>query len=178
MGTADTPAAPIQGLIFFSPGRNRLMNLANITPPAVLKEEKPQRPTELDPEAVTFFENAINSKEQPVAFFAMEWCEFCWSVRKLFAKCKIPYLSVDLDSAQYQKDNQGGKIRAALSAKSGSKTIPQIFVGDEFIGGCTELFDAYKDLSFQIYLKKYGVIFDDEIKIDPYSLLPGWLQPR
>ena len=45
--------------------------------------------------------------------FVLEWCEFCWSVCKMFAKCKIPYRSVDLDSMEYQQDNWGGKIRAA-----------------------------------------------------------------
>ena len=37
MGNAEIPAAPIMGLIFFSLGRNRLMNLANTTPPTVSK---------------------------------------------------------------------------------------------------------------------------------------------
>ncbi len=76
--------------------------------------------------------------------FALEWCEFCWAVRKLFARCGIPYRAVDLDSVAYQNDNRGGKIRAALTARTAIGTIPQVFVGGELIGGATETFDAWR----------------------------------
>ena len=75
--------------------------------------------------------------------FALEWCEFCWSVRRLMKEFAIPYRSIDLDSVEYQRDNRGGDIRVALRQKIGSPTIPQIFVGGEYIGGCTETFDAF-----------------------------------
>ena len=88
-------------------------------------------------------EEAVSDKSQPVVMFALEWCEFCWSVRRLLTEFGIPYRSIDLDSVAYQKDNRGGDIRVALRQKTGSPTIPQIFVGGEYIGGCTETFDAF-----------------------------------
>ncbi len=115
---------------------------------------------------------------QPLVLFALEWCEFCWAVRKLFASCGIPYRSVDLDSVAYQKDDLGGKIRAVLHKRTGVKTIPQVFAGGEFIGGCTETFEAFKDGSLQRRLVEQGVAFDMEARVDPYSLLPVWLHPR
>lgn len=99
-------------------------------------------------------------------------------MRKLFGRCKIPYRSVDLDSVAYQQGNMGGKIRAALKQHTSIPTIPQIFVGGKFIGGCTETFDAFKDGSLQTLLKENQVVYDEAVKIDPYSLLPNWLQPR
>ena len=51
---------------------------------------------------------------QPVVLFALEWCEFCWSVRKLFARLGIPYRSVDLDSVASSRATCGGEIRAVL----------------------------------------------------------------
>jgi cysteine synthase len=42
---------------------------------------------------------------QPVVMFALEWCEFCWSVRRLFRAFDIPYRSIDLDSVEYQREN-------------------------------------------------------------------------
>ena len=75
--------------------------------------------------------------------FALEWCEFCWSVRKLFAQLGIAYRSVDLDSVAYQAARPAAaKIRAVLKARTGTPTIPQIFIGGEHVGGCTDLFDA------------------------------------
>ena len=132
----------------------------------------------ITPEAEAFVQAVLTEKEQPVVMFALQWCEFCWSVRKLFDQCGIAYRSVDLDSVQYQEDDWGGKIRAALNDQTGCKTIPQIFVGGEFIGGCTETFDAFKSGKLQELLSQHKAAFDASVQLDPYSLLPGWLQPR
>jgi cysteine synthase A len=72
----------------------------------------------------------------------------------------------------------GGEIHTALTARTDVKTIPQIFVGGELVGGCTELFDAYKAGALQETLRKNGVFFDESLDIDPYSFLPTWLHPR
>jgi cysteine synthase A len=63
---------------------------------------------ETDAEASTFFEEVIRDPEQPVVMFALEWCEFSWSIRKLLARMNVPYRSVDLDSAACQRDDMGG----------------------------------------------------------------------
>ncbi|TDJ45118.1 MAG: hypothetical protein E2O50_01970 [Gammaproteobacteria bacterium] len=68
--------------------------------------------------------------------FALEWCEFCCSVRKVFKKLDIPCRSVDLDCVEFQEGARGQKIPAVLAEKTSMKTIPQIFIGGEFIGGC------------------------------------------
>jgi cysteine synthase A len=120
----------------------------------------------------------ISDKDHPVVMFSHEWCEFCWSVRKMFAKYEIPYRTVDLDSVAFQEDNRGGKIRAALREKTGSKTIPQIFVGGQFIGGATELFDSQKEGKLAELLEKSSVIYNKGVNVDPYSFLPGWLHKR
>lgn len=104
--------------------------------------------------------------------FALEWCEFCWSVRKLFAKCGIDYRSVDIDSAALKEDDWGGQIRAALIEHTDFKTIPQIFVGGEFIGGCTDLFDAFRQGRLQQIMGEKGICFEEQASLDPYDLLP------
>ena len=94
------------------------------------------------------------------------------------SKLGIAYRSIDVDSVEYQKDDLGGKIRAVLADRTGQKTMPQIFVGAEHIGGCTDLFDAWRNGSLQKRLDEAGVSYDRDVKLDPYSLLPKWLQPR
>jgi cysteine synthase A len=135
-------------------------------------------PETATPEAVAFVEQALDEKSAVVVMFALEWCEFCWSVRRLMKEFGIPYRSIDLDSAAYQKDNLGGEIRVALRQKIGSPTIPQIFVGGEYIGGCTETFDAFNEGRLQKLLETNGVSFDRSKKADAYSFLPKWLHPR
>ncbi|MFQ5983514.1 MAG: cysteine synthase A, partial [Woeseiaceae bacterium] len=86
--------------------------------------EEEELEIEAPADAVTFVNDTVTNPDEPVVLFALEWCEFCWSVRKMFAKYEIPYRSVDLDSVAYQKDNKGGKIRAALKQRTDSETIP------------------------------------------------------
>jgi cysteine synthase A len=148
------------------------------SPPPAPAPADTGEPTPLLPEAVAFVERVISDREQPVTLFALEWCEFCWSVRRLFAKHGIPYRSVDLDSVEYQQGGRGGQIRAALTARTAVATIPQIFVGGEFLGGCTDLFDAYRQGRFQQLLEKSDVQWDRSVQVDPYSFLPTWLHPR
>jgi len=126
----------------------------------------------------SFVAEAITDPDYPVVLFALEWCEFCWSVRKLFQKLGIAYRSIDLDSVEYQRDQRGQKIRAALTARTSMQTIPQIFIGGEFVGGCTDLFDAWKAGRIQNLLRQAGVCYADDIEVDPYTFLPGWLHPR
>ncbi len=130
------------------------------------------------PDAEAFFDEVIGDSTAPVVLFALEWCEFCWSVRKMFKEFGIDYRSVDLDSVEYQKDDRGGQIRRVLNARYNVKTIPQIFVGGELLGGATETFDAWRDGSLQKRLAALGIDHDETVGTDPYSLLPGWLHKR
>jgi cysteine synthase len=132
----------------------------------------------LIPKAEQFVTDAISDPAQPVVMFALEWCEFCWSVRRMFKTLDIPYRSVDLDAADYQKDNWGGEIRRVLKARTRSPTIPQIFVGGEHIGGCTETFDAFNAGSLQEMLRNNSVAFKPAETMNAYSFLPSWLHPR
>jgi cysteine synthase A len=125
-----------------------------------------------------FVERVVADREQPVVMFALEWCEFCWSVRRLLGRLQIRYRAVDLDSVEFQRDDRGGRIRAALAERTSVATIPQIFIGGEFIGGCTDLFDAWRGGRAQQLLERSGVDYDRTAQIDPYSFLPGWLHPR
>jgi cysteine synthase A len=139
-------------------------------------EATPAASVALDPEAERFVDVTVAG--EPVVMFALAWCEFCWSVRKLFARLGIDYRSVDLDAVAYQEGDLGGRIRAVLAERTGAATIPRIFVGGESIGGCTELFDAWRDGSLRRRLDASGIAYRRDVEIDPYDLLPGWLHPR
>lgn len=132
----------------------------------------------LEAEAIQAVDKLIGNPEQAVTMFALEWCEFCWSVRKVFRAYGIEYQSIDLDSVAYQQDNQGAKLRVALREKTQCNTFPQIFIKGEYIGGCTDLFDGCKHGSLISKLQQLNIPCDSSVNIDPYSLLPGWLHPR
>jgi cysteine synthase A len=147
-----------------------------VAKPAAAKAAAPA--VQPDAESEAYLAQAVGDAAKPVVMFALEWCEFCWSVRRFFARLGVPYRSVDLDSIALQTGNMGGRVRAALSARTGCRTIPQIFVGGTFIGGCTETFDAYRSGELQRLLKQSGVDFDEAAALDPYGFFPAWLQSR
>ena len=144
-------------------------------PPSDEDEQPPEAATE---EATQFLHEVTHDAENPVVMFALEWCEFCWSVRKMFAHYDIPYRAIDLDSVAYQEGNRGGKIRAAIREQTGLKTIPQIYIGGEHFGGATELFDTVKDGRLKELLEENEVAWDTAATQDPYSFLPKWLHAR
>jgi len=144
--------------------------------PGPLRAAPPLAPQ--DPAAEAMFAQAVDDPAEPVVMFALEWCEFCWSLRKLFERLGVRYRSVDLDSVAYQADDRGGRLRAVLKARTGAPTIPQVFVGGQHLGGCTDVFDAFREGRLQSMLQQAGVTYVPCDGLDPYQLLPAWLHPR
>ncbi|MCP4877345.1 MAG: pyridoxal-phosphate dependent enzyme [Gammaproteobacteria bacterium] len=141
-------------------------------------EVEPEVAVELDPAALAEVESILLENKDQVLMFSLEWCEFCWSVRKMLAACDIPYVTVDLDSVAFQENDRGGKILAVLNHKNDWPTIPQIYVGGEFVGGATDLFDVGKAGELQPKLAARNIPYNETINRDPYSFLPTWLHPR
>jgi cysteine synthase A len=129
-------------------------------------------------EAVGDVDAIIADPDQPVVVFALEWCEFSWSVRNLFAAAGIDFRSVDLDGPDYRANDQGGDVRRALARLTGAATIPQVFVVGSHIGGATETMQAFNDRRLHAVLRTAGhrAILHDVG--DAFRFLPGWLHPR
>ena len=113
-----------------------------------------------------------------MVMFALEWCEFCWAVRKLFARLGIAFRIVDIDSVGFQRDDLGTKIRAVLKERTGAPTIPQIWIGGTHVGGAMDLFDAMRAGRMQQLLAQAGIEYDRDADLDPGDFLPRWLHPR
>jgi cysteine synthase A len=156
------------------------IEIAHSTPDAPAEPEPQADAAPLEPsaEAAELVRQVLADPEQPVVMFAFQWCEFCWSVRRLFKACAISYRSVDLDSAELRHDDRGGKVRAAVAARTGVATIPQVFIGGHFVGGAREVFDAFSEGRLQALLEQHRVPFEIAAGLDPKSLLPNWLQTR
>jgi cysteine synthase A len=143
-------------------------------PPAAIPEPEPEGA--LDDEAVSFVAGVL--QQHAVVLFALEWCEFSWAVRKLFARLGVSYQSVDLDSVQLQERDQGAKIRAILRRRIGSPTIPQIYIAGRHVGGCTDVCEALSNGSLGPQLAAAGVDYDRQAQVKPEDVLPQWLHPR
>lgn len=120
----------------------------------------------------------INDSENPIVMFSLEWCEFCWVVVKVFAEYEVPYRIINLDSAEYVKNDRGRNIRQALNEKTTCNTVPQIFIGGEFVGGCVDIITECKEGKLQERLLQLAIPYNRAITTDPATFLPTWLHPR
>ena len=66
-----------------------------------------------------------------VKLYSADWCPFCIRAKKLLESKNIAFEEINVDETP--------GMREEIVAKTGHKTIPQIFINDEFIGGFTEL---------------------------------------
>jgi cysteine synthase A len=135
-------------------------------------------PQAVDEEAAAELDGLLADDGNPVIVFALTWCEYCDSLRKLLKQGGIPFRSVDLDTPAMQEEDHGGRLRRALQAKTGMPSIPQVFVGGEFVGGCSETISAYQDGSLARLLDRAGLSGLALNVIDPSKILPQWRQPN
>ncbi len=133
-------------------------------------------PVKIDPEAAQYIADVVNN--EPVVMFALEWCEFCWSLRKLFDALGVDYKSVDIDSVEYQENERGVKIRQALGEQVGAPTMPQVFIAGEHVGGCTDVIEGFQTGELQERFDREEIGYDQSVEMDAWSLLPQWLHPR
>ena len=67
-----------------------------------------------------------------ITMYVTGWCPYCQRVRSLLAKKGVEFTEIDVE--------EDGKLREEMIARSGRRTVPQIFIGDRHVGGCDDLF--------------------------------------
>ena len=71
-----------------------------------------------------------------IKIYSKTTCPACVMAKDILDKKGAPYEEIILD-------NKPEEIQE-LIAKTGMKTVPQIFINDELIGGCSDLIDLDK----------------------------------
>jgi cysteine synthase A len=125
-----------------------------------------------------YIERAISDPAQPIVMFALEWCEFCWAVRRFLKDLGVPFRSVDLDSVALQAGGLGGDIRKALRVITGEATIPQIFIGGIHVGGAVDILDRHDRGELAAILGGVNFTPSNNTSLQARSYLPKWLATR
>ncbi|MFI2812173.1 MULTISPECIES: glutaredoxin 3 [Microbulbifer] len=71
---------------------------------------------------------------QEVTIYTTRFCPFCVRAKYLLDRKQVPYREIPVDGNPQK--------RAEMTARAGARTVPQIWVGDEHVGGCDELMAA------------------------------------
>lgn len=100
----------------------------------------------------------------PVAMFSFSTCPFCRTAKDFLHDASIPYVAMELDMLP---GNQGNEIRAELGKITRRTSVPSIFIGAEYIGGCNDgnpgllpLARENDGATLNAKLKRAGVVID------------------
>ena len=66
-----------------------------------------------------------------VVMYTTSWCPYCERARRLLAAKGASFNEIDVESAPEK--------RAEMQARSGQRSVPQIFIGEQHVGGSDDL---------------------------------------
>ena len=72
-----------------------------------------------------------SNKTKKVVMYTSRYCPFCVRAKLLLVKKEVDLKELFVD--------QDPELRRAMMQKSGRHTVPQIWIGEQHIGGCDEL---------------------------------------
>lgn len=67
-----------------------------------------------------------------ITVYSSGWCPYCSRAKALLERKGAPFVEIDVDAA--------AQARTEMMERSGRRTVPQIFIGDQHIGGCDDLY--------------------------------------
>jgi glutaredoxin 3 len=68
-----------------------------------------------------------------ITVYMADWCGYCRRAKALLTQKNLPFNEINVEDDV--------KFRAEMVARSGRRTLPQIFIGDKHIGGCDDLME-------------------------------------
>lgn len=66
-----------------------------------------------------------------VVMYLTGWCPYCHRARELLKSKGVDIEEIDVDARP--------EARTEMTARSGRRTVPQIFIGATHVGGCDDL---------------------------------------
>jgi len=88
----------------------------------------------------------IHLRSSQLVIFSKTTCGYCTRAKEAIRKLNISPLVIELDH-----HNNGIELQEVLYKRTGSKTVPSVWINKEFIGGCTETLELIQN---GMFLKK------------------------
>ncbi|CAN1269996.1 Glutaredoxin-C5, chloroplastic [Linum perenne] len=88
--------------------------------------------------------------ENPVVVYSKSWCSYSSEVKGLFKKLGVEPLVIELD----ELGAQGPQLQKILERVTGQHTVPNVFIGGEHIGGCTDTLKLQRKGELESLLEK------------------------
>ena len=102
-------------------------------------------------------------KNRPCVMYSFSTCPFCKQTKDALAKLGAMYTCVELDEVE-----GGMATRAELAKITGRTSMPAVFAGGEFIGGCNDggmggVVTLHKDGRLKPLLQRAGSVAADRV---------------
>ena len=68
---------------------------------------------------------------RPVTIYTTSWCPYCSAAKALLTRKGVAFDEIDVDAVD--------GAREEMVARTRRTSVPQIFVGEEHVGGCDDL---------------------------------------
>eukprot|EP00455_Lapot_gusevi_P056987 TRINITY_DN9580_c0_g1_i4.p1 TRINITY_DN9580_c0_g1~~TRINITY_DN9580_c0_g1_i4.p1 ORF type:complete len:128 (+),score=17.18 TRINITY_DN9580_c0_g1_i4:176-559(+) len=109
--------------------------------------------TTISQDAVSAVQSMIQSNK--VMIFSKTYCPYCSKAKKYISQCplKTPAQVEELDN-----NANGDSWQAALHSITGVRTVPQVFINGQFIGGGDDTERLFKSGELQEKLRAAGAI--------------------
>jgi glutaredoxin 3 len=66
-----------------------------------------------------------------ITLYVTGWCPYCQRAKALLTGKNLTFTEIDVDD--------DARFREEMVARSGRRSVPQIFIGDTHVGGCDDL---------------------------------------
>ena len=88
----------------------------------------------------------------PVVVFPKASCPFCRQIQQLFNMLNVEAKFIELGG------RDGPAIQDELQSLTGARSVPRVFVGGNFVGGCDDTMEKYSDGSLEKMLADAGAV--------------------
>lgn len=97
------------------------------------------------------------TEQNKVTVFSKTYCGFCKLAKTALDSTGVEYFVLELDTIHEGKPT-GDEIQQALASKTGQRTVPNVFIGKESIGGGQEVSAMKANGQLQEKLKQVGAL--------------------
>ncbi|KAF9150469.1 hypothetical protein BG015_007734 [Linnemannia schmuckeri] len=87
--------------------------------------------------------------DNAIVVFSKSYCPYCTKAKNLLAQHEVKVFILELDNI-----DDGAAIQAYLQTLTGQRTVPNIFISQNHIGGCDDLFKLEKSGQLKTLLAK------------------------
>jgi glutaredoxin 3 len=84
-----------------------------------------------------------------VVMYTTGICPFCIMAKRVFDDLDVAYEEIRVD--------KHSEKRKEMMKITNRRTVPQVFIGDRYVGGCDDTQDALRSGQLKVWLKEAGI---------------------